>query len=207
VDADRDWTIATRSIACRITPDPGFNKNETSGSMGLTFENVDLRHDACWWKGGTGLMTVPVEVPGDLLSLGFSIQVRARSEKDQVRIIASTNRGTTWHQVAVMNGPTQGRTGHFHVDNWPRRTRQVLLRFEMTGNNTAGVQSFRVDADYRDPLASPVIQPFRIIHRWTEEGKPMSHTQSITNLPARYVIRTTGEPEMVSVIYEMAGTP
>jgi len=72
VAADRDPTIATRSIACRITPDAGFTKHETSGTMGLTFENVNLRYDACWWKGGTGLMTVPIDVPGDLVSLSFS---------------------------------------------------------------------------------------------------------------------------------------
>ncbi len=35
-----------------------------------------LRNDACWWKGGTGLMTVPIDVPGDLFSLGFSAQIR-----------------------------------------------------------------------------------------------------------------------------------
>ena len=92
VDADRDPTIATRSIACRITPDAAFTKNETSGTMGVTFDNVDLRHDACWWKGETGRMTVPVDVPGDLVSLGFSAQVRARSEKDRVQIVRQRRR-------------------------------------------------------------------------------------------------------------------
>ncbi|MGC8638760.1 MAG: hypothetical protein ACP5XB_02645 [Isosphaeraceae bacterium] len=206
VAADRDPASATRSITCRITPDATFTKNETSSTMGLTFDNVDLRHDACWWKGGTGLMTVPVDVPGDLISLGFSAQIRARGEKDRVRIVASTDEGKTWRQVAVMNGPTQGRTGHFRVNDWPRGTRQVLLRFEMTGNNTAGVQSFRVDADYRDPLASQTIRPFRVVHRWTEAGKPKTHTETITKLPARYAIRTNDEPEMVSVTYEMEAT-
>ena len=54
---------------------------ETSGTMGLTFENVNLRYDACWWKGGTGLMTVPIDVPGDLVSLGFSAQVRRGAKR------------------------------------------------------------------------------------------------------------------------------
>ena len=61
VAADRDPAIATRSIACRITSDAAFNKNETTATMGVVFDNVDLRGDACWWKGGTGTMTVPVE--------------------------------------------------------------------------------------------------------------------------------------------------
>jgi hypothetical protein len=203
VAADADSTIATRSIACRITPDPSFTRNETSTTMGVMFDNVGLRNDACWWKGGTGSMTVPIEVPGDLVSLGFSAQIRARSDKDRVRITSSTNEGRTWREIAVMKGPTQGRTGHFRVGEWPRGTRKVLLRFDFAGNNTVGVQHFRVDADYRDPMASNGVRPFRVVHRWTEGGKERSHTEEITKLPAKYTIQTRSDPEMVSVSYEM----
>ncbi len=203
VAADGDPAVATRSIACRITADPSFTKNETSSTMGLVFDNVDLKHDACWWKGGTGSMTVPIEVPGDLVSLGFSAQIRARSDRDRVRVTASTNNGRTWREVTVMNGPTQGRTGHFRVGEWPRGTRNVLLRFDFAGNNTVGVQHFRVDADYRDPMAAKSARPFRVVHRWTEGGKDRSHTENITRLPATYSILPRSDPEMVSVSYEM----
>jgi hypothetical protein len=148
-------------------------------------------------------MTVPIDVPGDLVALGFSAQIRARSEKDQIRVTASTDKGRTWREVALMAGPTQGRTGHFRIDQWPPRMRQVLLRFSMTGNNTAGVQNFRVDADYRDPLAARTARPFLVVHRWTEEGKPKSHTETVSRLPARYTIQTRTDPDMVSVSYEM----
>jgi hypothetical protein len=203
VAADGDRMIATRSISCRITSDPSFAKNETSTTMGVVFDNVDVRGDACWWKGGTGMMTVPVEVPGELISLGFSAQIRARSERDRIRATASTNSGRTWREVAVMKGPTQGRTGHFRISDWPRGTRKLLLRFEMTGNNTAGVQHFRVDADYRDPMAAKSVQAFRVVHHWTEGGKNRSHTETITRLPATYSIATRSDPEMVAVTYEM----
>jgi len=103
-----------------------------------------------------------------------------------------------------MKGPTQGRTGHFRVNDWPRGTHKVLLRFEMTGNNTAGVQNFRVDADYRDPLAATTFHPFRVVHRWTEQGKTKTHSETITKLPIRYAIPTGSDPEMVSVSYVMA---
>jgi hypothetical protein len=207
VAADHDSTIATRTIACRITPDSSFTKNETTETMGVQFDNVDLRHDACWWKGGTGRMTVPVEVPGDLVALSFSAQVRARSERDLVHIVASTDSGKTWRAVADMKGPTQGRTGHFVLRDWPRGTRKVLLRFELTGNNTAGVQSFRIDADYRDPLATRSVSPFRVTHHWTEHGQLKSHVETIKSLPAKYSIRAGSDPEMVSVAYEMLATP
>jgi hypothetical protein len=206
VASDSNTSIATRSVTCRITDDPSFNKNETSSSMGVRFENVDVRGDACWWKGGTGLMTVPIAIPGDLVALGFSAQIRARGNKDRVRVTASTNGGRSWRELAVMNGPTQGRTGHFRVSDWPRGVREVLLRFELTGNNTIGVQHFRIDADYRDPLAAKADRPFRIVHRWTEDGKARTHAETVTRLPATYSIRTRSEPEMVSVACEMPAT-
>ena len=203
VAADRDPSIATRSVACRITTDAGFTRNETSDTMGLSFENVSLRNDACWWKGGTGLMTVPIDVPGDLVSLGFSAEIRARSEKDLIHIIASTDGGRTWRIVADMRGPTQGRTDHFRVGDWPKGTRHVLLRFEMSGNNTAGVQNFRVDADYRDPLVTKTVHPFHVVHRWTEQGQAKTRIERITKLPTNYTIHARGDPEMISVGYEM----
>ena len=76
----------------------------------------------------------------------------------------------------------------------------------MTGDNTVGVQNFRVDADYRDPLAATTIHPYRVVHRWTEHGQAKTHTEVITKLPAKYAIRTSGEPEMVSVAYETAAS-
>jgi hypothetical protein len=206
VAADADRGIATRSIACRITPDREFSKNETSGTMGVMFENVDFKYDACWWKGGTGVMTVPIELPGDLIALGFSAQIRARGEKDQVKVTTSADGGRTWRPVTVIRGPTQGRTEHVRVPKWPRGVRTVLLRFELTGNNTVGVQNFRVDADYRDPLAAVTVRPFRIVHRWTERKQACSHVETITKLPARYVIEAGPEPEMVSVTCEMAAS-
>ena len=55
VAADGDPAIATRSIACRITPDAGVHaRTRPAAPWALTFDNVDLRDDACWWKGGTG---------------------------------------------------------------------------------------------------------------------------------------------------------
>jgi hypothetical protein len=203
VAADGDTAIATRSIACRITGEAAFDKNETSATMGVVFDNVDLRFDACWWKGGTGTMTVPVEVPGDLVSLGFSTQFRARSTKDRIRVTASADNAKSWREIAVLRGPTQGRTEHIRAEKWPAKTRKVLLRFEMTGDNTAGVQSFRIDADYRDPMAAGTFRPFRVVHRWKEGGREKSHTENIARLPAKYTIQAGSAPEMLSVSYEM----
>ena len=54
--------------------------------------------------------------------------------------------------------------------------------------------SFRIDADYRDPLAAKGVPPFRVVHRWREDGRPREHTQLISALPATYTIETAGRP-------------
>ena len=117
---------------------------------------------------------------------------------------ASVDDGQSWREVAMLRGPTQGRTEHTRVEKWPRQTRKVLLRFQMSGNNTAGVQSFRVDADYRDPMAAANVRPFRVVHRWKESGREKMHSETITRLPTKYTIQSGALPEMVSVSYEMA---
>ena len=47
--------------------------------------------------------------------------------------------------------------------------------------------------------------PFRGLAA-AEQGQAKTHTELITKLPVKYAIRTSGEPEMVSVAYEMAAT-
>jgi hypothetical protein len=203
VAADGNPGVATRSVACRITPDASFTRNETTGTMGVAFENLDVQDGACWWKGDVGRMTVPIEVPGDLITLRWSAQIRARGVKDAVRMLVSTDGGATWREAARMAGPTPGRTGQFRFADWPPGTRRALLRFEMTGTNTVGILSFRVDADYKDPLATGGFRPFRVVHRWTEYGRERTHDQAVPALPFTYSIDAAADPEMTSVTYEM----
>jgi hypothetical protein len=204
-DAELGPALTTRTVACRITPDATFTKNETTTSMGVTFDNLDVRDSACWWKQGVGTMTVPVAVPGDLVALRLSAQVRARGPKDRVAILASTDGGGTWRDLDAIHGPTPGATRSFRFAGWPAGTRDLLVRFALSGTNTIGVMSFRVDADYRDPLAEQTPRPFRVIHRWKEAGQPREHIEPIKALPATYTIEAGAEPEMVSVTAEMPG--
>jgi hypothetical protein len=207
VAADSDPTITTRSIVCRITGDPKFDKNETSSTMGLTFDNLRVDDGSCWWTGGTGVMTVPVTTPGDLVALRMSLQFRARDAKDVIRIRASTDGGTSWRDLATVTGPTPGMTRLFQFGDWPATTRSALLQFELTGRNTTGIFSLRIDADYRDPLAAAAPKPFRVVHRWLESGRPKEHVQVITALPSHYTIDAAEDPELVSVGFEMPARP
>jgi hypothetical protein len=203
VSTDRDATIATRTISCLITPDVQFNKNETTGSMGVQFENLDVRDGSCWWKAGEGSMTVPVETPGELVALRFSAQVRARGNKDLVQMLVSTDQGKTWQEAGHIAGPTPGATGSFRFDGIPPGTKRAHLKFRLSGNNTIGIFSFRVDADYRDPLSEGAAAPIQVVHRWREKGMPREHVELVQKLPATYKIATEAEPEMVSVTYAM----
>jgi hypothetical protein len=204
VAADPDTTLATRTINCRITPDAAFAQNETTQSLGVVFENMDVKDSGCWWKGGTGTMTVPIETPGDLTALRFGGQVRARGERDLIKMLASFDGGKSWKEAGRIAGPTPGTTQYFRFADVPAGVKKALLRYEFTGNNTVGVLSFRVDADYKDPLAAKAVRPFQVVHRWKENGQEKTHKETIAKLPATYGIKTAAEPAMVSVTYEMA---
>jgi hypothetical protein len=204
VAADSDTTLASRAITGRITPDERFAKNETAAGLGVTFDNLDVKDGACWWKGGVGTMTVPIETPGDLVALRFCTQFRARGIKDLIRVQFSFDEGTTWKDAGRLAGPTQGRTETFRFAEIPPGARKVICRYELTGNNTVGILSFRIDADYKDVLAAKEFRPFTVVYRWKENGEEKTDRKIIDQLPCTYAIRTVVEPEMVSVSYEMA---
>jgi hypothetical protein len=203
VAADADTALASRAISCRITPDAAFSKNETSASMGITVDNLDVRDGSCWWKSGTGTMTVPVQTPGDMVGLRFCLQGRARGEKDRIRTQVSFDNGATWKEAALFAGPTPGRTEVSRLTTLPAGARKALVRYELKGNNTVGIFSFRIDADYRDPLAAVSTRPFQVVHRWKENGAEKSHVETVQKLPWRYQIDTATEPDMLSVRVEM----
>jgi hypothetical protein len=203
IAADGDTSLQTRTVTCRITPDAGFTRNETSSSRGVVFDKLDVRDGSCWWKGGTGTMTVPVETPGEITAMRFCTQVRARGAKDLIRLVLSFDDGKTWQEAARIKGPTPGHTETHRFDAIPSGTKRALCRYELTGNNTVGIFTFRIDADYKDPRAAPTFRPFQVIHRWTENGQEKAHRETIAKLPCAYPIKTEEVPEMVTVTYEM----
>jgi len=142
-------------------------------------------------------------MPGDIVALRFGAQVRARGDKDVVKIQGSFDDGKSWTEMAKIAGPTAGRTEYFRFDKIPAGAKKALVRYELSGNNTVGILTFRLDADYRDPGAS--MAPLEVVHRWNENGQEKSHTEKIARLPATYKIDAAGEPEMVSVTVQMPG--
>jgi len=80
------------------------------------------------------------------------------------------------------------------------------MRYEMTGNNTVGVLSFRVDADDRDPTAAG-FRPVEVVDRWREGRDEKERREVVDRLPHEYQITTAAEPEMLSVEYRMPTKP
>jgi hypothetical protein len=148
-------------------------------------------------------MTVPIETPGELAGLRFCTQFRARGAKDLIRIAVTFDEGKTWKEAGRLAGPTPGKTETFRLGDVPPGARRALCRYEMSGNNTVGIFSFRVDADYRDPLAAKDVRPFVVVYRWKENGEEKTDRRTIDRLPFRYTITTGAAPEMVSVTSEM----
>lgn len=205
VASGADPGLATRTVNGRINADPGFNGNETAEGLGVTFENLELAHGGCWWKGGTGRVVVPVETDGPIEALRLSAQIRARGERDLIVTQASFDGGATWEEVARLAGPTPGVSRAFRFEKVPPGKTRALVRFELTGHNTIGIFNFRLDADYRDPRAG--MRPFVVTHRWREGGVEKRFEQKVASLPASYTITTAAEPEMVSVEVGMPGAP
>ncbi|HEY7424173.1 MAG TPA: hypothetical protein VH682_08050, partial [Gemmataceae bacterium] len=203
VAADSDTTLASRAFTCRITPDTHFQRNETSSSLGVQFDNLNVQDGACWWKKGIGTMTVPLDTPGHMTGLRFSTQVRARGAKDKIRLLVSFDDGKNWEEAAKIQGPTPGHTESGRFTRIPPGAKKALFRYELSGNNTIGILSFRIDADYKDPRAAKSFRPFHVVHRWKEKGEEKSHRATIEKLPSTYRIATGDVPEMVSVSYEM----
>jgi hypothetical protein len=148
-------------------------------------------------------MTVPVETPGALVALRGSTQFRARGRKDLVRVLASFDGGKSWKEAARMAGPTPGRTDVFRFTDVPPGARKALVRYELSGSDTVGIMNFRLDADYRDPLAVRTFHPFDVVYRWKEHGREKTSRTTVTKLPFTYTIKTAAAPEMESVTYEM----
>ena len=138
------------------------------------------------------------------MGIRFGAQIRARGDRDLIKMSLSYDNGKTWREAAQISGPTAGTTQYFKTSAVPAGVRKALLRYELTGNNTVGIFSFRVDADYKDPVASESVRPFTVTHRWTEGGQEKRWKAIVTKLPFTYQIQTDAEPEMVSVTYEMA---
>jgi hypothetical protein len=203
VAADGDPRMASRAFTGRITPAAEFQNNESTRSLGVTFDNLEVRDGSCWWRGGTGSMTLPIQTPGDLVGLRFGGHVRARDAKDRVRMLVSFDGGQSWKEAASIVGPTPATTGFFEFRDVPPGTRRALLRYELSGNNTIGLFSFRADADYRDPLGARAFRPFSVIHRWKESGRDRQAERRVDRLPFTYTLHADAEPEMVSVSYRM----
>jgi hypothetical protein len=85
----------------------------------------------------------------------------------------------------------------------PRGTRKALVRYELSGNHTIGILSFRIDADYQDPLAARAFRPFDVVYRWKENGRDKVHRERVRQLPLTYRIDAAEAPEMISVACEM----
>src|SRR5262249_26611447 len=203
VAADGDTSLASRAFTGRITADARFANNESTTSLGVTFDNLDVKDGSCWWKGGVGTMTVPVETPGELAALRFCTQYRARGAKDAIRVTVSFDEGKTWKDATTLAGPTPGKTDTARFADVPPGSKKALVRYELSGNNTVGIFSFRVDADYKDPHAAKEFRPFVVVYRWNENGAEKTDKKTIDRLPCTYKINTAGTPEMVSVTYEM----
>ena len=87
--------------------------------MGVQFDNLRLTDGGgCWWQGGVGSMTVPIETPGDMTALSFGAHIRARGDKDVVKLKLSFDSGAN----VDGRGPDQRSHARHNADTFASPT-------------------------------------------------------------------------------------
>ena len=103
--------VATRSFAFRITPDAGSRRTRRAARWASPSRTSTCGTASCWWKGGVGTLTVPIEVPGDLVALRLSAQARARGAKDAIDVPPASTRAGRGARPPGSPGRRPGRPG------------------------------------------------------------------------------------------------
>jgi hypothetical protein len=152
--------------------------------------------------GGTGSVTFPVKVTGDLKRLRIGLHYRARDKADSLEIQASYDGGKTFKTFGLAEGPTPGYSTVYSTSEIPPETRDALVRFSGKQRTTTGILDWRIDADYAERYGG--FRPVKITYVWTENGEEKKHVHIAKQPNETYTIDCATKPVMVSYTVELA---
>ncbi|HEY7957905.1 MAG TPA: hypothetical protein VII38_21530, partial [Polyangia bacterium] len=150
----------------------------------------------------TGTVTFPIATPGDLVRLRFGAEYRARDPNDGWDYQVSFDGGQSFQTVGRAAGPTPGNSEYLTFDAVPPGTRQALVRFAGTQQNTTEIFSFRIDADYAEPHGG--FRPVKITYVWEENGQLHTDVHVATSPAESYTLHCGSAPRMRSIALELA---
>jgi hypothetical protein len=153
--------------------------------------------------GPPGIVTFPIETPGDITRVRLGADWRARDRNEGWKMLLSFDDGQTWKEVGEMPGPMKGAGTYVTADEVPEGARKVLARFQSSRmRNTLCLFNLRIDADYRMPNAG--FRPVKITYTWDEGGERKENVHVAKRANETYTITCAKQPIMKSLVVELA---
>ncbi len=194
-----------------VVPTANVGKNEDLSAFRPALEGVK-RTGAIWCKqyGVAGLVTFPVETPGDIRAVRFGGHFRARDKKDGVELLLSFDGGGNWIEAGRAWGPYAATCKYVEFGKAPPGVRKVLVRYRLTQKGTVtGIFGLRIDVDYWNtpdgkPPRRKTFRPLKLTYVWKEGGAEKRHVQVVRKARESYEISSAAAPLMRSLVVELA---
>lgn len=202
----------TITIEPALNPDIG-DRNEDLMDFHPVLENVVYKNSGVWCTSyqKPGLVTFPVETPGDIAAVRFGGHFRARDKRDGVGLLLSFDNGASWIKAGEAPGPYAGFCKYVQFTQAPAGKRKVLVRYVLNQKgNTTGIFALRVNVDFwdtpdgRKPRRAEFL-PVRVIYSWEENGRKASHQEIVRDFPHTYTVTCSSKPLMKSITVSPAG--
>jgi len=150
-----------------------------------------------------GMVTFPVETPGEITRLRFGGHFRARDKREGWIMLASFDGGKTFKEAGRAPGPTPATCKYVTIEDVPAGTRKALVRYQTTRQrNTLCLFDFRIDADYRQPHGG--FRPVQVTYVWQEGGAEKRDVHVARKARETYAVTCAAQPVMKSLIVELA---
>jgi hypothetical protein len=152
--------------------------------------------------GKEGIVTVPIETPGEMTRLKLWASYRTWGDDDAVEFRVSYDDGKTFKKVG--DGPAQkfGRTAYCVVSDVPAGTKKALIQYVGLRKTYMVISAFRADADYKDKSFG--FRPVKVTYEWEENGAAKKDEHVAAGPDDAYTIKCGVAPKMKSITLELA---
>ena len=152
--------------------------------------------------GSTGMLTAPIETPGDMLRLRLWAHYRTWGDEDCLEFQVSFDGGKTFKKIGDGPGQKFGRTASCVCTEVPAGTKKALVRYIGKRKSSMMIWAFRADADYKDPAFG--FRPVKITYAWEENGQEKKNEHIAKAAEETYTIKCDTKPTLKSIALELA---
>lgn len=146
-------------------------------------------------------LTFPIQTPGDLTRIRMGCHYRARGQGEGFEYQVSFDDGKTFKTFDKAEGPTAGNCKYATFSDVPAGVHSALVRYAGNQNNTCGLFSVCIKADYKEPHGGE--RPVKVTYVWDENGVEKTDVHLATKDSETYTIDCAAKPTMKSLIVEL----